>query len=359
MPPKVSIVVPVYNVEMYLPQCLGSLTGQTLEEIQIICVDDGSVDGSVDILAEFSKRDDRVSIIHKKNGGLSSARNLGMAAAVGDFVGFVDSDDWVSPEMFERLYVKAIKYDAEIAMCGLCQFDSETGTVLPADPYYDLEVLQAYVDKSFNLTDTKDVLFRLCVTSVNKIYRSDLIKRVKPQFPEGLIFEDVPFFFDTYLNSRAAVAVRENLYHYRRNRVGATTAPNNEKFAQIIDIQNVVEEVFARSGVERQFAMQLLEYKIMNLVHTMNRFESGRRESYFDKMKGEFGRMGLEHHILSKLPQYVAINYLAVLRLGRFSDEAFERAKKEVAIDLAHQQSFHLRLFKKVFRYLGLGGQPS
>lgn len=115
---KVSIIVPIYNVEKYLKRCLDSLVNQTLNDIEIICINDGSTDGSLEILNEYGRRDDRIVIINQENSGLSATRNKGIDIAKGQFIGFVDSDDWVSKDYFEKLYNSAIQNEAEIAVGG-------------------------------------------------------------------------------------------------------------------------------------------------------------------------------------------------------------------------------------------------
>jgi len=116
--PKVSIVVPIYNVEPYLRECVDSLLAQTLEDIEILLVDDGSPDRCGEIADEYARRDSRITAIHQKNAGLGPARNTGIAHATGEYVGFVDSDDWVKPMMFERLYAAALQYRADIVVGG-------------------------------------------------------------------------------------------------------------------------------------------------------------------------------------------------------------------------------------------------
>ncbi len=123
--PLVSVVVPVYKVEQYLARCVGSLLDQTLKDIEIILVDDGSPDGCGAICDEFQARDSRVKVIHKQNGGLPSARNAGIAAATGEYLGFVDSDDWVSEKMFEELYHSAKQKDADAAVCDYVMVGDE------------------------------------------------------------------------------------------------------------------------------------------------------------------------------------------------------------------------------------------
>lgn len=116
--PKVSIIMPVYNVEKYLKKCLNSLINQTLDDIEIICVNDGSTDNSDKILQEFAQKDSRIKILTQSNKGQSVARNLAIENANGEYLGFVDSDDWVDLDYFEKLYNIAIKYDCDIACAG-------------------------------------------------------------------------------------------------------------------------------------------------------------------------------------------------------------------------------------------------
>ena len=118
MKPTVSIIVPIYNVEKYLGRCLDSLLAQTLKNIEIIAVNDGSTDLSLKILKEYSIKDSRIKIINKPNGGVSSARNEGIQLASGEFIGFVDPDDWVDPEMYEDMVNHAKNEKADIVMCS-------------------------------------------------------------------------------------------------------------------------------------------------------------------------------------------------------------------------------------------------
>lgn len=125
--PKVSIVVPVYRVEQYLAQCVASVRGQTLTDIEIILVDDGSPDRCGSMCDEYAREDSRIKVIHKENGGLASARNAALRIASGEFVGFVDSDDYIEPDMYERMYASAEKYGSDFVMCGFHEMDKNGG----------------------------------------------------------------------------------------------------------------------------------------------------------------------------------------------------------------------------------------
>lgn len=123
MNPLVSIIVPVYNVEQYLPKCIESIINQTLSNIEIILVNDASTDSSGEIINEYAKKDKRITTIHKQNGGQGSARNEGLKIAKGKYVGFVDSDDWIDKDMYESLVSKAIKEDSNLVVCNRRVYD--------------------------------------------------------------------------------------------------------------------------------------------------------------------------------------------------------------------------------------------
>ena len=124
--PKVSIIVPVYNVEKYLDRCMSSLLNQTLKDIEIIMVDDESPDNCPQLCDEYARKDERVKVIHKKNGGLGLARNSGLEIATGEYVAFVDSDDFVDINMYQELYSTADSYDSDIVYCGFYEYKNES-----------------------------------------------------------------------------------------------------------------------------------------------------------------------------------------------------------------------------------------
>lgn len=178
---KISIIVPVYRVENYLEKCLNSLLNQTLRDIEIILVDDGSPDNCGKICDEFAQRDSRVRVIHKQNEGLSEARNVGITYAQSQFVGFVDSDDFVAEDMYETLYENLIKFDADVSVCGLYNC-------------YSKKMVPQFGGKEFFLMDGKEALKvalegeKFSVNAVNKLYKKDLFLDVN--FPKGKLSED-------------------------------------------------------------------------------------------------------------------------------------------------------------------------
>lgn len=205
----VSIVVPVYNAEKTLKRCLESLVHQTLKNIEIICVNDGSTDNSADLLEQYDKKYSNVRIVTQKNGGLSAARNSGMKEAVGEYIGLVDSDDWVSTDFFEKLYNAATKFNADIAAAGIIRLHK-------FNKKNYLEFKQEYCSDDF---EEKLNLCKLPHKSYvwNKIYRSEFLSKNNLKFEEGRIYEDIIFTPQALFYSNKLVTVPGAKYFYWRS----------------------------------------------------------------------------------------------------------------------------------------------
>lgn len=204
----VSIVVPIYNVEAFLPQCIDSLLAQTHPNLEIILVDDGSPDNCGAICDRYARENGNIRVIHKENGGLSSARNAGIAAATGTYIGFVDSDDFIKETMFRSLLEAAVSHDAQIAACGR-YLVTETGEVTG----------QAYTitgEKLFSTEDAiKEILTsgQLDVAVWDKLFLTSLFKGIA--FPEGEINEDAAIIFDLLSKTTGVVHIGAPMYCYR------------------------------------------------------------------------------------------------------------------------------------------------
>ena len=197
--PKISVIVPVYNVENYLRQCLDSIIAQTFSDIEIICVNDGSEDSSRAILETYSQKDNRIKIIDKENGGLSSARNAGMKIAEGEFISFIDSDDWVNSEMLEKLYKNIMALNTDISICAVNLYDETLKKNDSANPYFSL----GYFDETFDGLDPvvrnlmKKILAKqmetktttIIMTSHNLRELEDICDNLGLLYKGGILFE--------------------------------------------------------------------------------------------------------------------------------------------------------------------------
>ncbi len=242
---KVSIIVPVYNAEKYLKDALDSLVNQTLKDIEIICVNDGSTDNSLEILKSYAQKDERVKIISQANRGQSSARNAGLKIAKGEYIGFLDADDWVERFAFEDLYSNATNTD--ISICAITSHSK--GIKNTKDPYLSAEIFpKSFEQKTFTAEDCKDFLFRISVTPVNKIYKREFLKQNNIIFKEGVIFEDNIFFLETFIHANSIKLSKKNLYNYRiDNTTSCTHGRNDLKKLDIFSVIKEQERIFKAS----------------------------------------------------------------------------------------------------------------
>ena len=206
--PLISVIVPVYNVEKYLPKCLDSLLAQTWKNLEIIVVDDGSPDNSWDIMQEYARRDSRVRLIRQKNSGLSAARNAGIDAARGEWLGFLDSDDYVAPEMYERLYCAAAEQEAQMAVCSFVYVTLDGKPIPCASPITKDEVLTG-IQMMERLAEPQNWYY---ITAWNRLYQRKLFDTVR--FPVGKFHEDEYTAHRFYWQCERVAVVKDAMYYY-------------------------------------------------------------------------------------------------------------------------------------------------
>lgn len=212
---KISVIVPVYNVEPYLPQCLDSLIEQTFNDIEIICVNDGSTDGSLDVLNHYAAKDSRIKVIDKPNGGVSSARNCGLDAAQGEYVSFVDGDDWLKRNAYEEIISAVDKRNVDMAVFGYYEYLDGNLTETGAK-----KVLKRFEEEKIPFE--KLVLY-FCNSICDKIYRRDFLQKNHLRFHEHLIIAEDGFFnLQCVFKQPAIQAIGQSYYCYRLFRQGST-----------------------------------------------------------------------------------------------------------------------------------------
>lgn len=240
MKPAVSVIVPIYNVEQYLSKCIESIINQTLSNIEIILVDDGSTDNSGTIAGFYEKKDSRIKVIHKKNGGQGSARNKGIEIAIGEYIGFVDSDDWVDLDMYEVLYKEAKNSCSDIAICSRKVFDGENQIKTIVKPENNIieNVNENILDYIVN-----QLLYSHTVVVYNKIYKSNIIKDNKIFFKEvrEVGSEDALFNFQILFYTNRIV-VKNKVFHNQLAREGSTA--RKYKVGVMKRTANLIEEVY-------------------------------------------------------------------------------------------------------------------
>lgn len=235
MPNKItiSIIVPVYNVEIYLEKCIESILSQTFKDFELILVDDGSNDNSAKICDEYSKKDRRIKVVHKKNGGLSSARNIGLDLAKGEYIGFVDSDDFISPNMFSELYNTIRKSNSDLAICNFLRIK---GDELDFNTYKELDIIEEFEGLEIlnQLYESRGVQF---VVAWNKLYKKELFNELR--YEVGKLCEDEYIIHRILYRCKKVVYSNKIMYYYTQRENSITSTISSKR---IIDASEALED---------------------------------------------------------------------------------------------------------------------
>ncbi len=245
MNPLISVIVPVYNVEKYLDRCVESIVNQTYKNLEIILVDDGSPDNSGALCDEWAKKDTRIRVFHKENGGLSDARNAGTDYAEGDFITFVDSDDYILPQYVECLYNNLIATNSDVSCCDFKEiYDEGLNTTFEnTSESYDIKIISGR-DACFKLSDYSVSVYY--VITPCKLYKSNLIKLHK--FPKGLLHEDEATTYKIFFDSQNICISPQKLYAYYQNPTSIMHNKTQKNYIDLFFIFKSKAEFFQEKG---------------------------------------------------------------------------------------------------------------
>ena len=296
MEPKISIVIPIYNSAKYLEKCLDSIMMQTYSNLQVICVDDNSIDNSWGILNYYASKDERFKIFRKKNEGVSEARNYGLKQADGEYLMFVDSDDWIDEETCE-LAIKAIKEnDADVVMWSYIRElsgESRPKVIMNQNRVFEGQEVKkelhrrmyGILGKELANPENADAL----CTVWGKLYRRNLIEENQIRFFDIRKignYEDGLFNLDAFRYAKRVIFLNQNLYHYRRNNVSSITSEYN---AEIKNKKNVLfdylDQCIQRDNLGMEYIQALNNRIVLSLIE-LGINEMGCRGSWIDKVKG-------------------------------------------------------------------------
>lgn len=311
----VSIIVPIYNVEKYLSQCLDSIINQTYNKLEIILVDDGSTDGCANICDEYAKNDYRIRVIHKKNAGLGMARNSGLEIANGDFVVYVDSDDWLEKNMVEKLLIAIDQEQADFAVCGY-QKQTSNGQVLSRNSCCTTKIV-------FSNDEIKDMVLlpilgttaearndidrEMCVWT--NMYRMSIIKENHLRFvsERAYLSEDLFYNINYIMHVKRAVFIPECLYNYRLNDFSLTNVYRENRFQLLCNLYNNEIDLLkkyelyedAKQRVQRTFIMKMRN-SIRILVNSNNETKAKRYEDLKKILNSKMARTILNEYPIHK-----------------------------------------------------------
>lgn len=283
--PKVSIIVPVYNVEAYIEECVESLINQSLKEIQIVLVDNGSLDGSSKIIQHYASQDNRIEIIKLNiNQGMPRARNVGLNVVVGEYIAFVDSDDLCDVTMFDKLYKQAKRFDADIVTCNVLRFIDDWRKGVDHHPehwYYETE-------RAMPITSCPEQFMEQAAWA--KILRREYIENLPYKFTEGSVCcEDVPACTHAFLNTSKIALVNETLYFYR-NRPNSLSNHMNYKYTDdFIYAMLEQDKIIHEKGFDDELTLaNIVEMRFLLANHIITKMEKRYWKHYFYNIKQVF-----------------------------------------------------------------------
>ena len=270
---KLSIIVPVYNVLPYIRQCLDSLLGQTMENYEIILIDDGSTDGTAQVLADYAARfPEKIVLRRVENGGQGRARNIAIDMAKGEYLGFIDSDDWIDPTMYEKLCKRAEDTGADVVVCDwLIKHSDGRDQVFPAR--------------------VQDHWLAAAGSACNKIFRRSLIGDTR--FPAGLWYEDFYFSAMMLLKARGIEYRAEPLYMYRQSQSSTMRNNNAAKNLDMLTILDMLEEYMLPHGFKDEFAFFIINHVLIDSINRVYRQQTSDRDQVLDRLRD---------YVRSKLP---------------------------------------------------------
>jgi glycosyltransferase involved in cell wall biosynthesis len=307
---KVSLIIPVYNTGKYLRRCLASVCGQTLREIEIICINDGSTDDSSDILHDFASRDSRLVVITQENEGTANARNKGLQIAKAPYIGFVDSDDFIAPDMYEKMYNAMIMNDVEFVECG--------AVLIYTYARNDTDSSNANLSKLlFGRIEDPDVFIDSSNELWKTLFKKELIIRVCLSFPEGFnTYEDAFFVFSYKSVSQSGYYIPEILYmhfYYEDSIMGKTFArKQGQRVTELLEIINLYYSFLQMHGVFERLKNVFWVYFVIKI----NQFYEWAAPEIIQSSGIGMIREMLKNKDISKLVEEKNKAYLKFMELG-------------------------------------------
>lgn len=285
---EISVVIPIYNVEDYLEECLDSIVNQTFTDLEIICVNDGSKDNSLEILKEYAKKDDRIIVIDQENGGHAVATNVGMDRATGKYLFLMDSDDKLKLDALELTYNAAEEKDVDFVLFQAINYDDEKDQFYEAENYSMNRVADFVGENVFSIDDIGELSFEIAVTPWTKLYNRKFIENSHIRFAEGLIFEDNIFFWEVLIQAERIYFLREHLF-YRRWYESSSTMAGDLRFTDSIAINTMIIDVFEKYGkLTDRFKNRSYNRKVSLTFLRFTQIKPEFKETFFDEMQKNF-----------------------------------------------------------------------
>ena len=307
--PLLSIIVPIYNVELYLRQCLDSILRQTFEDFELILVNDGSTDNSPNICDDYAARDARIIVVHKENGGLVSARKAGLSIAKGKYIGYVDSDDWIEADMYQALCDAAQAFNVDIVICDIIENYQDyevkaTQVVKPGLYQKDRMIEEVY---PIMLYAGQYYQFGLFPSVSNKLFKKSLLEKFQYQVDDQIrMGEDVACTYPSLLNAKSIYLLdKQYLYHYRQNPSSMTASYDQQFFEKTLVLYKHLRELSPAPYFVNQlqyYLTYLVIAGVQNELHQENEKTLREKRAFLKKM--------LKHRDITEVLQAICLNKL-------------------------------------------------
>lgn len=339
MSPDISVIVPVFNTASYLKVCLDSLCAQTIPNIEFILIDDGSTDNSNTILQEYAKRDPRFKLITQENRGFAGSRKRGLQEATGEFIGFVDSDDWIEPEMYETLWKAHLSSpDADIIQCSSIHEYVEKSISIPVNN----SMIVKWLAESGGKLQGAEALLLDDGTIWNRIYRRSMIESKEISFKNEMTFgEDVFFYWTALMSAAKIIALPKCFYHYRRNRPGSQVNSHDRRIFAYFKTMYRIDE-FVKENNLPELMPWINHLKLSYLAWGFERLSPEFHQEYFEQYQQFLSDTGMKIGSPVKFPplsgvlmydiRYLILRILHPLMLKAIVKGNFSTFKKITAL---------------------------
>ena len=280
---KITVILPVYNGEKYIRKAVESVLNQTLSEFELIIVNDGSSDNTLDIINSY--QDKRIKIINQSNQGPGASRNNALDIARGEYIMFLDSDDWFSGDAFEIAYNHISKFRSDFAFFQMINYDN--GRVYENDWFNLSSFDESFENRVFTPPEIDFSIFDLSVGVCQKIYNREFLKEINAYFPEGIYFEDMPFFFYVLLKAEHISIIKKILY-YRRKHNGSITHIVDDKFLDTVKAGQILMDIFIKNDWFDIYAYDLIAYKINGPRYALRDIPLKYKDEMFNLIKSDY-----------------------------------------------------------------------
>lgn len=275
---KLSVIIPIYNVEKYIPQCLDSILNQAFKDFEIICVNDGSSDNSLSVLQSYKAKDDRIIIIDKKNEGSGIARNAGLSIAKGDYIYFIDGDDWVEENVFDKIIAKADELNTDILIFGGLSYYEGKGK---KGGYSADKLPKKYLNKVFSAKDIKKDIFKFPSTAWTKLYKRDFLIKNNIKFQDIKVGQDQLPFFHSMIKAERIALLPENIYCYRKNRKGSAMTVKKKKNFSPIYVFYGIEEMLKSEKLLDEYKSVFVGKYFSKATSWLGKFQDDLKHEYY------------------------------------------------------------------------------